>query len=361
MNREALLRRIAAEGRVTFRDAMDASLNDPRDGWYGAGKASIGSGGDFTTSPELSPVFGGCVAEWVVGQFERMERDELTIVEFGAGKGTLATSVLDALRDEWPRVYAAVRYMLVELSAPMRTRAHAATEAHAERVEVVEAMDPARLRHASIVISNEFVDALPVHVVRYTADGAIEELFVEAAADGRLTTRYDRPSSQRIVEFADRFFVRPEPNVSFVFEVALDAWDWIEGVARGLSSGAILTFDYGDVSARVAGPHWPQGSLRAMRDRRPVADIADSLFEADLTVDVNFDVLARTCEENGWTVRTLVAQEPWLIRNGAVERMARAVGGSLAERLAMKALLAPGFGDRLKVLEMEKRPQITLI
>ena len=74
MSREALLRRIADEGRVTFRDAMDAALNDEQDGWYGAGKASIGAGGDFTTSPELSPVFGACVASWVREQWERRER-----------------------------------------------------------------------------------------------------------------------------------------------------------------------------------------------------------------------------------------------------------------------------------------------
>lgn len=353
MNREALRRRIADDGPVTFRDAMDAALNDPDDGWYGSGKASLGARGDFTTSPELSPVFGGCVAAWAVDQFERMgECDQSTIVEFGAGKGALATSMLDALSDDWPSVYGRVRLVLVERSAPMRVLAEAAVHAHRDRVDLVAALDPERLPDSALVISNEFVDALPTHVVRRARDGTLEELYVGVEDDGRLTGRFSPPSTERIVEYARRFVVPNESDGAFVFEAGIDAWDWIDGVTSRLSSGAILTFDYGDLAERVAGPHRPEGSLRAMRDRRPVADVVASLFDADLTVDVNFDVLASAGEAHGWSVRMLVAQEPWLIRNGAAERMARSVGASLAERLAMKALLAPGLGDRLKVLEM---------
>ena len=357
MSREALLRRIADEGRVTFRDAMDSALNDPDDGWYGAGKASIGAGGDFTTSPELSPVFGACIASWVASQWERLQRPPaFAVVEFGAGKGSLARAVLDTLRDEVPEAYGSLRFVLVERSRAMRAHAREAVLAHAGRVEVLDAAGAAELSDTSLVLSNEFVDALPVHVARVQGDGRLEELFVTADPDGRFSSCWDRPSTGRIADYVQRFVPGVESGHEFSFEVGLDAWDWIERITRGRESGGVLTFDYGDVAARVAGPRQPEGTLRAMRARRAVADVVASLFEADLTVDVNFDVLASTALANGWTVRPLVTQAEWLVRFGALDRIANATSASMAERLAMKTLIAPGgLGDRLKVMELERQ------
>ena len=356
MNREALLRRIGVEGRVTFRDAMDAALYDPEDGWYGAGKASIGVGGDFTTSPELSPVFGACVATWIVRQWERLLRPAvLSVVEFGAGKGSLARAALDTLREEAPEAYECVRYVLVERSSASRSIARAALLAHAEHVEVSEAFGALEESAAALFVSNEFVDALPVHAARVVGDGRLEELFVTAGPDGRLSSCWDRPSTERIAEYARRFVPAVESGHGFAFEAGLEAWDWITSVTDGSRAGAILTFDYGDVADRVAGPRHPQGTLRAMRARRPVADVVASLFEADLTVDVNFDVLASTALSNGWAVAPLVSQGEWLARLGALDRIARAAAAPIAERLAMKALLTPGgLGERMKVLELER-------
>lgn len=354
MNREALLRRIADEGRVTFRDAMDSALNDPDDGWYGAGKAAIGAGGDFTTSPELSPVFGACIASWVAGQWERLKRPpSLAVVEFGAGKGSLARAVLDTLRDDSADAYASARYVLVERSGAMRAHAREAVLKHAGRVEFLDSFRTSEPSDATIVVSNEFVDALPVHVARVLADGQFEELFVTADSDGRFSGCWDRPSTGRIANYAQRFVPGIESGLEFRFEAGLDAWDWIEGITRGRRSGGVLTFDYGDVADRVAGPRHPEGTLRAMRARRPVADVVASLFEADLTVDVNFDVLASTSLASGWTVAPLVTQVEWLVRFGALDRIGSAASSPIAERLAMKTLIAPGgLGDRLKVLEM---------
>ena len=354
MSREALLRRIAAEGRVTFRDAMEASLNDPDDGWYGSGKVEIGARGDFTTSAELHPVFGACVATWVAEVWDRLDRPkELAIVEFGAGKGSLAKAMLDALRTERPRLYDAARSVLVECSAAMRSHASTKLGEHSERVEIVAALAPEILETTTVVVSNEFVDALPVHAARVSDSGEVEELYVTADADGGFTGAFDRPSTGRIAEYAERFVPQIRSGRPFAFEVGLDALDWVNGITRAQHVRAVLTVDYGDVAARVAGPQRPEGTLRAMRGRLPVKDVVGSLFEADMTADVNFEVLASTAIANGWVPQELETQANWLCRMGAIERVASAASASIAERLAMKTLLAPGgLGDRLRVLEM---------
>lgn len=356
MSREALLRRIAAEGRVTFRDAMDAALNDPDDGWYGSGKASIGVDGDFTTSAELHPLFGSCVASWVARAWDRLDQpDEFTIVEFGAGKGSLARAMLDALRMERPPLYDVARSVLVESSAAMRAHAATKLDEHSEHVEIVAALAPEALETTTVVVSNEFVDALPVHVARVSDSGEVEELYVTAGAVGGFAGAFARPSTGRIAEYAGKFVPQIRSARPFVFEVGLDAVDWMNGITSAPGVRAALTVDYGDIAERIAGPQRPEGTLRAMRGRLPVKDVVGSLFEADLTADVHFDVLAAIAITNGWVTRELVTQATWLCRMGAIERIASAASASIAERLAMKTLLAPGgLGDRLKVLEMER-------
>ena len=105
-----------AGGYIGFDEFMRKSLYEPALGYYVAGAVNFGRDGDFITAPELSPLFGRCIA--------RQCREVLAatggnVVEFGAGSGSLAASVLTALArfDSLPD-----RYVIVELSPELRDR-----------------------------------------------------------------------------------------------------------------------------------------------------------------------------------------------------------------------------------------------
>ena len=95
---------------------MELALYAPDLGYYAGGSAKLGKDGDFTTAPEITPLFGGTLALFAE---ELFASGPLHILEFGAGTGKLAGDVLQALRQRGVNVGS---YQIVELSAELRAR-----------------------------------------------------------------------------------------------------------------------------------------------------------------------------------------------------------------------------------------------
>src|SRR5213078_320728 len=53
---------LSAGGWLSFERFMELALYTPGLGYYSAGSAKIGPGGDFVTAPEVSALFGRCLA-----------------------------------------------------------------------------------------------------------------------------------------------------------------------------------------------------------------------------------------------------------------------------------------------------------
>src|SRR5438477_10792253 len=128
---ERLRRRILAEGPVTFAEFMEVALYDPEEGFYRS--VPVGARGAFVTSPHISPVFGRLVATQVEDLWELLDRpDPFTVVEAGAGDGTLAAQILEHLPAGLRRT---VRYVAVERSAGARAALTRLGVRVAERLE----------------------------------------------------------------------------------------------------------------------------------------------------------------------------------------------------------------------------------
>src|SRR3990170_6093263 len=110
----ALLERIGAElgaagNWISFSRYMELALHEPGLGYYAGGARKFGAGGDFVTAPELSPLFARTLARQVAEVLEPGE----AVLEFGAGSGLLAESLLDAL---------CCPYFILETSPELRQR-----------------------------------------------------------------------------------------------------------------------------------------------------------------------------------------------------------------------------------------------
>ena len=80
----ALRDEIVAAGRVTFARYMARVLYHPDHGYYLGAEARPGRGGDFLTAPELSPLFGRCLARQFRQVWELLDRPTtFTILEYG--------------------------------------------------------------------------------------------------------------------------------------------------------------------------------------------------------------------------------------------------------------------------------------
>src|ERR1700732_2017510 len=110
----------AAGGWLSFERFMDLVLYAPGVGYYSGGAQKLGPGGDFTTAPEVSSLFGRCVARQCAEVLRSFAAP--SILEIGAGSGRLAADVLARLEDleQLPH-----NYWILEVSADLRERQRA--------------------------------------------------------------------------------------------------------------------------------------------------------------------------------------------------------------------------------------------
>jgi len=358
---QKLIERIGREGPITFRDFMQAALYDPALGYYRTERMKIGPEGDYFTSSNVHPAFGAVLAR----AFAEMWGDSseaLTIIEFGAGTGQLALDVLSATRDEHARLFDALIYHIVETSPAMRARQREMLSAFADRIRWTEfeelEQDPVR----GIAFSNEFVDALPVHLARYRA-GALEESYVNSSAagerEGRLSQVWDKPSIGRLVEYVDRMKV--ELREDQIVEINLDALDWLSRMTSALESGFLMTIDYGELCEALWTPDRLRGTLRSFHNHRLIDSPLSRLGEQDITASVNFTGLIEYGGHFGFELVSFERQTAFLIRMGLIERIAASCQpgetlDDLKERLAVKNLFVPGgISNSFRVLIQRKQ------
>jgi SAM-dependent MidA family methyltransferase len=156
----ALRSAIAQQGGwLAFDDYLRLILYAPGLGYYSAGSAKFGGGGDFVTAPELSGLFGRCVARQCAQILKAPGED---VLELGAGTGALAARMLVALAELecLPR-----HYDILEISADLRARQQQRLASLPEqlqaRVRWLDALPATPM--TGVILANEVADALPRH------------------------------------------------------------------------------------------------------------------------------------------------------------------------------------------------------
>ncbi|MDZ7736574.1 MAG: class I SAM-dependent methyltransferase [Gammaproteobacteria bacterium] len=206
---------------------MELALYAPGLGYYSAGAAKLGASGDFITAPEISALFGRCLARQCYDILGAMGSGD--ILELGAGSGRLAVDLLEELErlDLLPG-----RYLILELSADLRARQQQLINdriSHlCDRVEWLDRL-PEQPVHG-IVIANEVLDALPVHCIQLDENG-MHEMVVAGEGDG--FTWQQRPLNDRL-EQAFRVMLAELPGplpAGYRTEINTGLHDWFAAIA----------------------------------------------------------------------------------------------------------------------------------
>ena len=338
-------RRIATAGPMPVADYMRLCLTDPEHGYY-INRDPLGSGGDFITAPEISQMFGELIGIWLAAVWRQMGAPEnIRLVELGPGRGTL---LLDALRAA--RVVQGFREAivlhLVEISPALQKL----------QQQRLEALDVPALWHAalddvpggpSLIIANEFIDALPVHQAVKQADGWHERV-VDVAADGNLCFGLARETLFHFETSLPRG-LRQSPEGS-IFEWRPDRIA-LELGRRVRDEGAALILDYGHVKYGLGD------TLQAVAGHA-YTDPLRAPGEADLTAHVDFEALAQSAESIGGRIHGPIPQRDLLLRLGIDKRAAALKANASRDKaleieLAMSRLTetgAQGMGELFKAL-----------
>ena len=291
---------------------------------------------DFTTSPEISQVFGEILGLWAAVVWQQIGRpDPVLLIEAGPGRGTLMADALRAIGQAAPSFEHALRVHLIETSPRLRAE-------QAKRVQRATWHDGLETvpEQPFVLLANEFLDALPIRQFIRRGETWRERFvdggqFVEAPADPvPLTSSSSGP-----------IFELNEPAVAFV-----------QAISNRLANcpGAALLLDYGP-------EHSASGdSLQALRDGRSAHPLADP-GTADLTARVDFEALANAARDAGATAYGPVPQGVFLTRLGLFQRTDRLARSQPPERAsalieAARRLAEPNRMGRLfKAMTLSSR------
>jgi SAM-dependent MidA family methyltransferase len=283
---------------------------------------------DFTTSPEISQVFGEIIGLWAAVAWQTLgSPDPVLLLEAGPGRGTLMADALRAARRAAPGYAAALRVHLIETSPRLR-RAQAARVPEAVWHDSLDTVPEAPL----ILLANEFLDALPIRqflrrgagwAERFVSGGA----WIEQPADADAVPTGRNAAEGQVVELneAARAFVAA-----------------LVGRLRRYP-GVGLLVDYGPAHS-AAGD-----SLQALAQRRPV-DPLSAAGSADMTAHVDFADLAAVARAAGVAVQGPVTQRAFLSALGVFQRTEALARGRTEARAAMgdlfkvMAIASPGCG-----------------
>jgi SAM-dependent MidA family methyltransferase len=346
---EAIRQEIARRGPIPFADFMALALGHPTGGYYTGPAARPTRAGDFLTAPELHPIFGAALARQVAEAWERLGCPApFTLLEYGAGAGTLALTILDGLRAEGSPLAAELVHAPVELNDHRRAEL-VERAAHAG----LRLVDPATLDEtpaAGVVLANEFLDALPVHVVEIH-EGRPREIHVGLGCDGAFAEVAGELSAPAV---AERLAALAAAGVELVegqrleLRPAVDAW--AAEVARRLAAGLVVVLDYGAPAPDLYGPRRRAGTLMTYRghaaDGSPDAPFHD-VGERDVTAHVDTTALAVALAGAGLDILGETTQAELLVGCGLEDllRSAQArlpsAAAALELRGAMLRLLDP--------------------
>ncbi len=356
-----LIDRIGEKGRITFAEYMAACLYEPGLGYYTSPGRKVGAEGDFYTSSNVHALFGRLIARELCRMWEVMGSPErFDAVEPGAAGGRLACDILDAIRELEPELYDRLTYRLIEAEPSLRPVQEETLRAHRGRIawSSPEALASGKLSFTGCILSNELLDAFPVHAVEMTPD-CLKERYV-TVTDGRLTELLDDPSTPALAKrFRD---LGVTLGVGHRAEVNLALPGWLASVERSLQRGFVLTVDYGYEAAELYGPMRRNGTLLCYWRHTVEEDPFRRPGEQDMTSHVDFTTLMREGERLGLATVWFGEQYRFLMAAGmmaemmALEATAATEEERLKNRLALKKLMLPegGMGDTFRVLVQAK-------
>lgn len=333
-------------GWISFADYMQLVLYTPLLGYYSGSLVKLGDGGDFTTAPEMTDLYGRTLAQAMI---PLLEQTRANILELGAGTGKLAFDVLTALAGAGIRIG---KYRILELSAELRQRQQESLSGF----DNVEWLTDLPERFDGVVLANEVLDAMPVHLVKKYGSGWYETGV--SVHDNRLVFA-DIPCEESLVDTI-RQSIPDHVNlpVGYQTEVHIHARGFIktlsEMLAKSACAAAIL-IDYGFPAHEYYHPDRSAGTLMCHFRHRAHDDPFFLPGLQDVTAHVDFTEVAQMASDHGLDVICYASQASFLLASGLPDLLsndsAESDNSRAGQLQAVQKLLSPAeMGELFKVM-----------
>lgn len=343
-------------GVISFRDYMQSALYQPGLGYYSAGLSKFGAAGDFVTAPEISILFGRTLARQCESIFN--QGCAQNILEFGAGSGRLCEQLLTSFAE-------VCDYSILEISADLRQRQQEYLRSclPEEVFARITWLDELPHEFNGILIANEVLDAMPVHLVSKEAQWY--ELGV--GFDGN-RFKWDRMAadSEAVAAIHKIESTQGLLPADYTTEVNLNYRPWLNALRNCCRQVVVLIIDYGYEQAQYYHPERRSGTLICHYRHRAHADPLVYPGLQDITASVDFDAFADAAIDCEFDICGLTTQGQFLLFNGLLEEAESAQQeGDTISRLKLaqqiKTLTLPAeMGERFKVVGLQKNLDIDI-
>jgi SAM-dependent MidA family methyltransferase len=357
----ALIREyLRRHGPVPFPWFMEQALYHPEYGYYTSARLRIGKQGDYYTNVSVGHLYGQLLAAQLIEMWKLLGRPScFTIVEQGAEDGQLAFDILSAVREESSEAGDCIRYTILE---PILTKQRQ-QQARLEPDFLAKLRWLAGLADLEGVIgafiSNELVDAMPVHIVDYR-DGEWSELLVDWQ-DEEFCFVPGKVEGPELIQALEKLPLPIAPP--YRTEVNLAAARWIRSVSAKLEKGFVLVVDYGYPRDEYYKPERTTGTLSCYSRHRRSENPLERPGEIDITAHVDFTALAEAARQGSLEVNGYTDQHHFMVgaaesRLLAIEKAVAADGLTPAHRAFLRpyqTLMHPGtMGMAFKFLLLTK-------
>jgi SAM-dependent MidA family methyltransferase len=348
----------AGDGWLSFTRFMELALYAPGLGYYSAGSRKFGPAGDFVTAPELSPLFGRCLARQLA---ELIERGFTDILEIGAGSGTLAADLLSELGNLGCPLQ---NYFILEISADLRQRQRTLLAGRApQQISKVKWLDVLPAQFSGIIIGNEVLDAMPAQLIR-TRAGELEESGITLAKnsdDAHFKCDY-RPAGGALLNAARKLQLPDD----YETETHLAARALVASLGRILKRGAILFIDYGFPAHEYYHPQRSRGTLMCHYRHHAHPDPLCMIGLQDITVHLDFSAIKTSAAAAGLELLGYATQAQFLINCGITDILGATPATDVQAYAPLAAnaqkLLSPAeMGELFKFIALGKGVQRPLL
>jgi SAM-dependent MidA family methyltransferase len=321
-------------GKIPFARFMELALYAPGLGYYTAGAQKFGEQGDFVTAPEISPLFAQCLARQCQQVLEQLE--DGVILELGAGSGVMACDLLLALEQ---LACLPKQYLILEVSAELRERQRlylAKKIPHLfNHIVWLDALPAEPIR--GVIVANEVLDAMPVHLFCLTETGDTQEIYV--------------------VREQDNFVWEQEGGYTFEKNLMLPAW--IKSISDCLTQGLILLIDYGFPSHEYYHPDRTSGTLMCHYRHHAHTDPLILVGLQDITAHVDFTAVAEAAVATNLQVAGFATQAAFLLNCGLLNLVVDRVSDNIKQRVLsnqqIQKLTSPAeMGELFKVIALTR-------
>lgn len=343
----------AAGGWISFARYMELALYAPGLGYYSAGAAKFGAEGDFVTAPEMTPLFGQTLARQVM---EVLRQVGGSVLELGAGRGRLAAAMLEEMQRAG---MLPERYLILEVSADLKAvqQAYLQSILPADLYEKLVWLEALPDDFIGVMVANEVLDAVPVHLVRQQS-GAWQEMGVALNGQGALEMQPRPLTDAGLLQAAASLHVPDD----YQTEISPQVRGLVSSLAASLQQGVLLFIDYGFSRTEYYHPQRSQGTLMCHYRHHAHGDVFLYPGLQDLTAHVDFSAVAQSGAAQGLQLLGYCGQAQFLINCDITELMLRVPVHDLQRYapLASQAqkLLSPAeMGELFKVIALGKGVQ----